>query len=381
MFKALINRLFPSFVKKKGDINYHYFETSRAEEANSSKNSIDHIQQHLNRNKNNEIIKVSSVIKRTELSSSHSEQFFVYLFGEINTQTLLDPLSDYVSRTIEGLLIYPQDSPQLIFNSLPVLPRSVTTLMSEINTPDFDVNILIEVIKQEPSIAAEVIKLANSAGFQRSDKPVTDLKSAFMAMGSQGLLEGVLYSFLKNFTPKGNVYYKQFGEKIWQHCLKCGAISKLIVLNSEMKEHANTAYFIGLICNLGEMIIFQIMIDAFSHVSPDVQPNSLAFKLMVEKYAKRLSFEIAKYWKLPDPIIRALGLQLKINAETPRNKVLEHNKLGCFIYEANKMSELYVMWQNKLIDQDELELRTDYFLKMSESKQLYTTFMASHQGR
>lgn len=375
MFAKLVKSLFPSLTTKKVEANYHYFETSRAEEDGLSKKTVDDIQKQLNTSAENNTLITSSVIKKAGITDAQREQFFSYLFGDVSSQVVLDPLSEFVSKKIESLLVYPRDNPQLIFNSLPVLPLSVTTIMAEINKPDFDVNVLITTISQEPSMATEVIKLANSAGFQRSSKPVTDLKSAFMAMGSKGLLQGVIYSYLKRFVPSPNVYYKQFGDKIWQHCLQCGAIAQAAVASSDIKEQANTAYFVGLVCNLGVMVIFQIMIEAFSHVSPDEQPNTLAFQLLVERYGQRLSFEIAKYWQLPEPILRALALQLKIKPETPREKVLPQNRLGFFIYEANKLSELQALWHSKLIDENELELRSDHYLKSQEIKRCYEQFI------
>ncbi len=275
----------------------------------------------------------------------HDADFLNYLFGESESSGDSDPFSHYIAVQVERAL----RSPKAIMNELPVMPASVTTLLNELGNEDFNVDALIAVIEHEPSMATEVIKLANSARYRRSERDVTDLKTAFMNMGAKGLIEGVIEAYLKNFVPTVSIYWRQFGEKIWQHSNQTAQYSKEFIYDDQIGQERSTAYFVGLICNLGKMVIFQIMIDAFRHVDPNVPPNSIVFKKLINNYAIRLTYTIAKSWELPTPILKAIVYQA-----TPTG---QGSSLAIAVFEANLLSELKSLLEEGYIDAYEFELR------------------------
>ncbi|MCQ1060144.1 HDOD domain-containing protein [Photobacterium sp. ZSDE20] len=277
--------------------------------------------------------------------SLHDGEFLDYLFGESRLRTELDPFSDFVACQIERLI----RSPKALLNELPVMPASVTTLMGELQSDEFDVEALLRVIEREPSMAADVIKLANSAFYKRSEKQVTDLKTAFLNMGSQGLIEGVVNSYMKNFTPGNNIYWRHFGEKIWNHSIQTASFSKELMKESQAQEDQATAYFVGLIRNLGKMIIFQMMVEAFKHVDPSVPPNSLALKRLMNSYSIRLTYTIAKFWEMPESVLTVIGYQ-----ESSRYQC---TPLGQAVFEANYLSELKYLLEEQAIDIEQFKAR------------------------
>ena len=342
MFKRVIANLLSGIDSSAPEPNYFAFEDSRALTKEEEGADMLLTQQKEAQNQNTQV-KANAVLQ-ADIQSDHQQKFYSFLFGEVTKQTLTDPLTEQVYEGLDGLFVEP--SP--ILNALPVLPHSVTTLMREMNNPDFNVDTLIDIINHEPSMAANVIKLANSAGLRRGDKAVTDLKSAFMVMGSQGLMNGVVSSYLKNFVPAATVYYRKFGENIWQHCLTTAEYAQHLSTQYQAKLDANSAYFIGLICNLGEMVIFQVLLEAFEHVDPEHAPNTLAFQLMLIKHAKKLSYDIAVYWQLPEVIVRALYMQLNYSKRSAKEflegiekaHLRPENQLGFVVYQANLLAEL-----------------------------------------
>ncbi|PMK92460.1 HDOD domain-containing protein [Vibrio lentus] len=272
--------------------------------------------------------------------SLHDGEFLDYLFGESRLRTESDPFSDFVACQIERLI----RSPKALLNELPVMPASVTTLMAELQSDEFDVDALLKVIEREPSMAADVIKLANSAFYKRGEKQVTDLKTAFLNMGSQGLVEGVVNSYMKNFTPGNNIYWRHFGEKIWNHSVQTASFTKELMKDSSSQEDQAAAYFVGLIRNLGKM-----MVEAFKHVDPSVPPNSLALKRLMNSYSIRLTYTIAKFWELPESVLTAIGYQ-----ESSR---YECTPLGQAVFEANYLSELQYLLEVKMITAENFETR------------------------
>ncbi len=242
------------------------------------------------------------------------------------------------------------------------MPASVDAVLTAINSKDFDIDEIITIIEKEPSMAVDTIKLANSAKYCRNKNPVLNLKSAFMNMGSQGILEGVVYVFINNFTPKNTPYFKHFGNKIWQHCLQTAITSKNLAENNNEIDNASTAYLIGLLRNLGEMIIFDLMVEAFSHVDPSATPSSKSFKMLLAKHAINLTVSITAKWNLPPIIIETIKQQ--------ENKQLVQSPLSKLIEQANFISELQSLYEYKKINQQEYELACQQKL-LSKQAQSY----------
>ncbi|MCL9779986.1 HDOD domain-containing protein [Vibrio sp. S4M6] len=290
--------------------------------------------------------------------NAHDTAFLDHLFGESSLDSDTDPFSDYISGLLERILV----SPETILNELPVMPASVTTLITELQNEEFNIDALLEVIESEPCMAADVIKLANSSRYSRSDRQVADLKKAFMNIGAQGLIEGVINAYIQNFTPSFNLYWRHLGENIWKHSLQTAEFSKQLVKDTDLEHEEAIAYFIGLIRNLGRMVIFQLMLEAFRHVDPNASHNSSEFKKLIHKYDTIVTLSIARFWKLPETVLVALAFQTSQSSKS--------TPLGVVVQEANYLSELKCVLFEKSIDIETLKQQSELMLSSANARQI-----------
>ena len=228
---------------------------------------------------------------------------------------------------------------------------------------------MIELIQQEAVIAGKVIELANSAFYNRRNKEIIDLKSVFMLLGANGLMEGVINGFVSKLAPQSPIYFKQYGDKIWKHSLSTGVIAKELINMSPYKAESAQGYLIGLICNLGDMVIYQLLIEAFSFVHPDCQPNTFAFKNLMFKNSKKITYYIAKHWNFPSSILEALALQAKLTKSSMLCSLFTKRPIACYIYEANIISELEMRFEYNEIDDVFLIEAKDFLVFSNEAKQ------------
>jgi HD-like signal output (HDOD) protein len=333
MFIKLIKKLCPS-LSDKTEANVFYFEETRKAALAAEENSPE------NKPLANDPIMMMTDQQRDMLA------FYDVLFGQSSNNQQPDALSEYVASKLEGVIA----KPAALLKSLPILPASLTQVLEAISSDDFDVDTLVDLIEHEPVIAAKVIELANSSLYKRGSKAVTDLKSAFMGLGRDGLVEGVINGFVSKMTPQAKVYFRQYGDKIWHHSFCTGLISKKLIAASAEKEHAAEGYLIGLIANLGDMLIYQLMTDAFSVVHPDSQPDSWAFKNLMVTHSRRLTCLMAKYWNFPEDIIKALLVQTKLTKSAMLAQGFKQYPIASYVFEANLLSELEFRYQDKQFD-------------------------------
>jgi HD-like signal output (HDOD) protein len=337
MFKKLVKLLFRS--TKKKPTNYYYFEESKNSAEDAQKTAVEEMQSTL----------TSNTVSLVSIEEKHQKDFYDFLFGQSPPTAQHDELSLHIAVQVEKLL----KSPKSILENLPILPLALSQILDQLNHKEFDTEVLINLIQQEAIISSKVIELANSSFYNRSNKEITDIKSAFMLLGANGLMEGVINGFVSKLAPQSPIYFKQYGSKIWQHSLSTGIITKELLNKSPYKTESAQGYLIGLICNLGDMIIYQLLIEAFAYVHPDCQPNSFAFKDLMFKNSKKITYHIAKHWNFPSSILDALAFQAKLTKSSMLPSLFIKRPLACYIYEANIISELEMMFeQNNLDDND-----------------------------
>lgn len=354
MFQKLVKSLFSPF-KKKNQPNYLYFEDNKNAIEDDQKQAVAEFQTSL----------PVQPARLLSIEEKYQIEFYDYLFGQSDLIEYNDELSRYVAEQIEKLL----ESPAHILKSLPILPVSLTKILEQLHDKEFDSEILIGLIEQDAVIAGKVLELANSSFYNRSDKEIKDLKSAFMLLGANGLMEGVINGFVSKLSPQSNVYFKHYGNKIWQHSLSTGLIAKALISSSPYKSESAQAYLIGLICNLGDMVIYQLLIEAFSFVHPDSQPNSAAFKALMLKNSKRITYYIARHWNFPNSILESLALQVKLKNSSMLSSYFSSKPIGCYIYEANMISKLKMRFEQNEIDEVMLNDAKSTLLFSSKAKQ------------
>ena len=350
MFKLIISGIFPSF-NDQTTPDYEFFERSRGQHQEQEEQTSRQLAK-----------QISDQPKEDNASPLFSRQFdndfYSYLFGESTIKVKNDPLSEYVSKHISELLLAPAD----LLNEMPVMPESVNAALALLNKENFNINDVLSIISKEPSMAADTIKLANSAKYQRNNKEVIDIKTAFMNIGSQGIIDGVLYIFINKFTPSSALYFKCFGCKIWQHCQQTATLSQSLAELALSEEDRTAAYLIGLIRNLGIMITFQLMIDAFGHIAPDATPNSMAFKKLMSNQSLTLTIAMAKHWQLPQIIILAIEQQhLAQSMKSP---------LASCISDANFISKVLSLFNDNIIDETEYKKYCHLYLPSEASKNI-----------
>lgn len=342
MFKSLIKRLLPS--------------TSHSSSNVIKSPSKQAARQYINKNESSQhLVDYSEYFINTLLSpvELYRDQFYDILFGKAKISKQDDELSIYIAMKVETIL----SKPELILDDLPVLPASLTQIINHLNNDEFDAHLVVDLLKSEPMIAAKVIKLANSPYYNRTNRQVTDIKSAFMQLGAYGLSKGVIDGFMSQLVPQSNLYFQYYGKRIWQHSMATGMIARELIDHSHCKTQSAEGYLIGLICNIGDIVIYQVLVDAFKYSHPDCVPDSWLFRQIITKHSKKLTYAIAKHWGLPESILRVLELQTKLRSSEQLSVIYGKYTVSCYIYEARVISKLKLQLEESTMNRDELKMQ------------------------
>jgi len=188
--------------------------------------------------------------------------------------------------------------------SLPTLSPVAVKLVEIASDDTCSLNDLISLIEQDPSLAVNLLKMANSAFF-RAGQPVATLQQAIMRIGFHQLRVMGLSLSLRNTFPMGKVGPLDY-ENFWRISLYRGLIGKSLAhhLKSCNPEEAFVA---GLILEIGFLIFCDLFLkDKKDEIIPDLNGLEELLQWEEERYGihHRTIGEFAlKYWKFPEQIV------------------------------------------------------------------------------
>lgn len=269
--------------------------------------------------------------------------FYDYLLGS-QTTVEVSSLEQELLVNINHMLSNPAE----LLDSLPKLPQSVNQLMGLLDSDDFDVQTFCRVVEKDPTIATQLIAIANSAHYNPSGNEVSDIKRAFTLLGTQGVKEHVLLVFIKGLTNVPMAYYRTFGEKIWTHSDETAVICRELAQKRGLDP--DTAFLIGLVHDIGKIFIFKLIVDVFRRSHPDEKLGSTVIKKLLHQKSLQLSVLITKQWKMPKVIVDAisdLAKQKQKSVDSP---------YGCLLSDANFVNEWQLIIAAGLAIPEEFEL-------------------------
>ena len=267
-----------------------------------------------------------------------STSFYDVMFGDINSNIPMGKLETTVLQKVRDIL----NNPDRLSQHIPALPAMIVRLLNTIDDPDSSVIRFVEIIEQDPSFAIAVLKTANSAIYHRGEKEIVSLNRAITVLGLSGLLRIATTLLMANVIPCKPIYYKMFGKQIWVHSVQCATLCELLATRQD--ENGFDAYFLGLIHDLGKIIVFDCLSQALAEELSSL-PGTKVFKELMTEMSIDISYFIALEWKLPKIYAEALSQQ----RTTTRSALAE------VLYKANQLSEVYLMMVKGIISEDECE--------------------------
>ncbi|BDX07358.1 HDOD domain-containing protein [Planctobacterium marinum] len=307
----------------------------------------------------------AEIAETSEFMDKKDFRFYDYLLGASESTREVNALEKKILVDTNKML----SRPEVMVQHLPQLPQSITQLKSMLDNQNFKLDEFSEIVKREPALASHMVKVANSPMYNHSGKEIANLGHAFMLIGAEGVKEHILMRFFKQLLNIRPIYFKMFGAKIWDHSLSTAMLAKKIAAAKGLNQE--TAYLNGLVHDIGKIMIFQLMVNAFRSASPDESPNSLVFKKLLNDKSMQISVMVVKEWQMPEAIINSvtdLALSLKRPVKTQMGRVL---------YEANLVSELVMMHETQpLAPEQYLEIGKTASLSDAATDTLFKSVVA-----
>ena len=194
-------------------------------------------------------------------------------------------------------------------NTIPAFPATGNKVAQLLTKPDYSVHEIANVIKFDPSITANILKMANSAYFGPRHK-ISNINDAVVYLGQQNLLRAIQTAGVSKYYKKGAPGYFDKVTDLWEHSVAVALMSQII--SKKITGHEDTTlYTAALLHDVGKIIMGEFVRDSLVKIAGLVSTQNISFldaeEMVIGINHAALGGKIAAYWKFPTEIIEAIS--------------------------------------------------------------------------
>lgn len=191
---------------------------------------------------------------------------------------------------------------------LPAFPATVHKVTRLINNPDSSLSELVEVIRLDQAITANILRMCNSAYFGLRHK-VDNVHDAIMHLGRQNIVRAVLAAGTSRFF-KNTPGYEAEARDLWEHAVGTALMAQILAHNSSRKGDSSL-FTAAILHDIGKVVLGEFVKDKYAEIKKMVSERSCSFLQAEEKILginhATLGGMIALSWKFPEDIRDAIA--------------------------------------------------------------------------
>lgn len=152
-----------------------------------------------------------------------------------------------------------------------VAQKAITLLKKE----EYNMKEMAELIKYDPSLTANILKVVNSAAYAKS-REVSDLQTALSLLGARQMTRIITMSAAKGYFSKHMEGYESNQGEIWEHSLTVAIISQELI-HYEPSVDGDVLFTAALLHDIGKIILSQYIQEDWEKIQHLMQEEDLDF--------------------------------------------------------------------------------------------------------
>jgi putative nucleotidyltransferase with HDIG domain len=189
---------------------------------------------------------------------------------------------------------------------LPTLPTVAQEMLSNLDDDDTSLDVICEKVSLDQSLAAKMLKLANSSYYGANSKVVT-LQQAVALLGIKNVKELILMTSIESSFPTSNCQNFD-ADAFWRHSIATAICSELISRTLKMKH--DFAFTAGLLHDIGRLVLVTRFPKDYQQVLAHCEQNDCSL-LDAERAVMGIDHVVvgwllAKEWNFSDAIQDAI---------------------------------------------------------------------------
>ncbi|MCP4292550.1 MAG: HDOD domain-containing protein [bacterium] len=208
-------------------------------------------------------------------------------------------------------------------SELSSLPSTTMQLMSLLDDETVEANKVLEVIEKDPSLTANLLKLANSA-FYGLRRQVGSAREALVLLGNQTIVNLAFATSMGDVMRGPLAAYRLDRNQLWHHALGTALAATYLASQEKSQEIRQQAFTAGLVHDIGKLLLNRPLKKELDQLPPDSD-----FTCMLEAEKSILGFNhaeagarLGENWNFPPYLVHAIEYHHEESDESENNKLI-----------------------------------------------------------
>ncbi len=194
--------------------------------------------------------------------------------------------------------------PQILrsLKNLPPFPMVAQRALLLVNKPEVSIQELVDVVKFDPGITANILRIANSAYFGLR-REIHSLHQALLLLGTQELLKIIIASGATRLFANSAPGYFSERQGLWRHSVSCGLMADILARELNLAEHT-ISFTAGLLHDIGKIVLSLFVDQKFMEIMTVVETQGVSFHVAEKQVLgvdhAEMGGEMARIWDFPD---------------------------------------------------------------------------------
>jgi len=177
-----------------------------------------------------------------------------------------------------------------------------------LNKPEVSIQELVDVVKFDPAITANILRISNSAYFGLR-REIHSLHQALLLLGTQELLKIIIASGATRLFSSPTPGYFTERQGLWRHSVSCALMVDLLARELTMPDQA-TGFTAGLMHDIGKVVLSLFVEQKFHEIMEVVEQHGVSFqaaeRIVLGVDHAEMGGEMARMWDFPDRLRMAI---------------------------------------------------------------------------
>src|ERR1700733_6581323 len=185
---------------------------------------------------------------------------------------------------------------------LPSFPDVAIKVRKVLADDDVKLDMVVRVVGSEPTLAARLLQVANSAAVNRSGKAVTDMRKAVQHMGLNMVRSAAIAFAMAQMKKASELKGLEVPmAALWQRCTGVAAMAHGVARRLT-KLNADSALLAGLLHGVGELYIL-----TRAHKHPALFSDRPAYEQIVRDWHVSVAQALLENWEMSEDIVKAIS--------------------------------------------------------------------------
>jgi HD-like signal output (HDOD) protein len=187
---------------------------------------------------------------------------------------------------------------------LPAFPEIAIRVRRVLSDPDSSVHQVVRIVGSDPSLAARIIRISNSAALNRSGRPVADLRSAVNLLG-YNVVRTAAMSFAMAQIRNANKLkgLEPLMDALWRRSTLVAAYAYVLARTCS-KIPPDEAMLAGMMHGIGKLYL---LTRAGNH--PDLFLDGTPLEGLINEWHASIGQSILENWEFSEDMAQAVGKQ------------------------------------------------------------------------